>query len=268
MKLRKSLLTTAGAIVVLLVATIAPVSAKSVSQVPGSCSAGTAGYGIFLQQGNVVTLGFGANAAGTWHIRIGEAGNPPILDYTASLGQQWTVSTNATMSSGSHVVTVNVDNLNTGEVCTSGMSFLVGGGGGGGTTTQPDLQLNASSSTGTPAPGAAYSYTFQVRNNGTATALGVYFLDILPVELPPASFGGVTTSDGSVCTVTPLDVQLQVNCDLGDMAVGAQKSVTIVVTAPLTSGLTYANGAVSYPSSVTSDKSLSNNSKSVSVTVR
>lgn len=129
----------------------------------------TAGYGIFLQQGSALTLGFGASgisSAGTWHVLSGEAGAPTIIDYTAALGQSWTVSANRTMPSGFHVVTVNVDNVNPGETCTPGMSFLVGGGGGG--TAQPDIQVSGSVSTGTPAAGAQFSYTFQVKRSGVS----------------------------------------------------------------------------------------------------
>jgi uncharacterized repeat protein (TIGR01451 family) len=136
--------------------------------------------------------------------------------------------------------------------------------------TQPDIQLSGSASTNSPAAGATYSYTFQAKNSGTATAPGVQFITVLPVELPPASFKSVTNSDGSACTAQFVDAQVYIACNLGDMAVGVQKTVTIVVTAPA-SGLTYSDWATAYESDVLTnllaDKNLGDNVKAIKVTV-
>ena len=139
---------------------------------------------------------------------------------------------------------------------------------------QPDIQLTGSASTDNPAPGATYSYTFQVKNSGTATSPGVSFQTVLPQELPPTSFQSVTNSDGSACT-TVMDYsgtnQVFIGCGLGDMTVGAQKTITIVVSAPLTLG-TFATLVTAYPSDVLTnllaDKNLGDNFKSITVTVR
>ena len=167
-------------------------------------------------------MGFGAtglSSAGTWHTLIGEAGLPPMIDYTAYRGQSWTVSTNKTLSSGLHVVAVTVTNVNTGEICTTGMQFLVGGGGGGTAAPGPlpDIQISGSPSTGTPAAGAQFSYTYQIKNSGQATATAEAFTDVLPSELDPLGFRSVTVSDGSACTAPtiPDSNQVLISCDLG-----------------------------------------------------
>jgi uncharacterized repeat protein (TIGR01451 family) len=274
MKLRRTVLGLTAAVVIVLVGATQQASAKSVSQVPASCSAGTAGYGVFLQAGSLVTVGFGASglsSAGTWHVLIAEAGNPPIIDYTSSMGQQWTVSTNRTMPSGLHVVSVNVNNLVTGETCTSGFQFLVGGGGGGAATAQPDLQVTGSASTGTPAAGAELIYTFQIKNSGTAAANGVVFTDVLPVELGASfrSFNHVFVTAPvfrDVCTATNFDPDpLTIACDLGTLVAGSQVTITLSVNAPVTPG-TFINTGTATTTDV--DKNLANNDKTISVTVR
>src|SRR5450759_1681531 len=84
---------------------------------------------------------------------------------------------------------------------------------------------------------------------GTATSPGVQFGTVLPIELPALSFQSVTKSDGSACMVNFVDGQVYIACYLGDMAVGAQKTITIVVTAPLTLG-TFGTLATAYPADV------------------
>lgn len=142
--------------------------------------------------------------------------------------------------------------------------------GGAGGTVQPDVQLSGSASTAAPAAGATYSYTFQARNSGTATAPGVTFITVLPTELQPALFRSVTNSDGSACTANAVDAQVYIACSLGDLAVGVQKSLTIVVAAPA-AGLTYSVQATAYESDVLTnllaDKNLGDNVKTIKVTV-
>jgi uncharacterized repeat protein (TIGR01451 family) len=146
------------------------------------------------------------------------------------------------------------------------VAFASGGGG----TLQPDVQLSGSASTNSPAAGATYSYTFQAKNSGTATAPGVTFFTVLPPELSPALFQSVTNSDGSACTANPVDAQVYVACFLGDVAVGVQKTLTIVVTAPA-AGLTYSVQATAYEfdaaTNLLADKNLGDNVKTIKVTV-
>jgi len=141
---------------------------------------------------------------------------------------------------------------------------------GGTNISQPDIQLNGSASTTAPAAGATYSYTFQAKNSGTAIAPGVQFITVLPAELAPALFHSVTNSDGSSCTAQFVDAQVYIACNFGDMAVGVQKTVTIVVTAPA-AGLTYSVQATAYESDVLTnllaDKNLGDNVKTIKVTV-
>src|SRR5450759_3763656 len=133
------------------------------------------------------------------------------------------------------ILTTACDTATNPAALLSGPRASVSGGGG---TVQPDIQLNGSASTNSPVAGATYSYTFQAKNSGTATAPGVTFGTVLPGQLPPALFQRVTNSDGSACTAQFVDAQVYIACNLDDMAVGVQKTITIVVTAPA-SGLTY-----------------------------
>ena len=140
---------------------------------------------------------------------------------------------------------------------------------GGSNIAQPDVQLSGSASSGAPASGATYSYTFQAKNSGTATAPQVQFVTVLPIELPPASFHSVTVSDGSLCTAQFVDAQVYVACSLGDMPVGNQKTITIMVSAPTTS-LTYSVLATAYEydvlTNLLADKNLGDNAKTITVT--
>jgi len=151
----------------------------------------------------------------------------------------------------------------------SGLSGPRASASGGTSVAQPDIQLNGSSSTNSPAAGATYSYTFQAKNSGTAVAPGVAFTTVLPAELPPASFQRATQGDGTPCAVSVAG-QVSISCGLGDMAVGVQKTVTIVVMAPTTSG-TYSVSASAYESDVATnslaDKNLADNTKAISVSV-
>lgn len=94
---------------------------------------------------------------------------------------------------------------------------------------------------------------------------------VLPPELSPLTFQSVTNSDGSACTVSFADNQVFIYCPLGDMAVGAQKTITIVVSAPVTLG-TVSVEAVAYPfdaaTNPLADKNLGDNNKTITVTVR
>ena len=127
--MRRSLLTFAAAAAMVL-AIVAPASAKSIGHLGASCSAGTAGYGIYQQQGSQVTLGFGAGgngSVGTWHTTVTDNGTAvptTILDYTGYMGvPSWTVSTAKTFPRGFHYIAIQADNLTTGESCVSGVNF-------------------------------------------------------------------------------------------------------------------------------------------------
>lgn len=123
--MRRSILTLAAAGALVAVA-VSPASAKSISRIGASCSAGTAGYGIFMEQGSRVTLGFGASgtgASGTWHTSIVDNGTTTILDYTGATGSAWSVSTTKTLPRGVHAVSIRSDNLVSGESCSLNLSF-------------------------------------------------------------------------------------------------------------------------------------------------
>ncbi len=89
-----------------------------------------------------------------------------------------------------------------------------------------DLQLTGSASQGSPPVGGTYSYTYQVKNAGPwPTSGGASFSDDLPASL---AFVAVTATSGA-CTGGQT-----VSCALGDLANGAQATITITVRAPPT----------------------------------
>lgn len=73
-----------------------------------------------------------------------------------------------------------------------------------------------------PAPGQAYTYTITATNSGHTPLLGAVLTDPLPAGLTVSS---AVTSSGS-CTTTAT----QVDCSLGDMAMGASRTITVGVT--------------------------------------
>jgi len=87
-----------------------------------------------------------------------------------------------------------------------------------------DVQVTGSSNNGSPPLGSAFTYTFQVKNNGPfATFGGVSFTDALP---PSLTFLSVSTDVGSCAGGAT------VSCDLGDLPVGVQATIRIMVQAP------------------------------------
>jgi uncharacterized repeat protein (TIGR01451 family) len=119
-----------------------------------------------------------------------------------------------------------------------------------------DVQVTGSSTNGSPPLGSAFTYTFQVKNSG-----------------PFATFGGVSFTDGLPASLTFLDVSSDVgtcsggatvSCALGDLPVGSQATIKILVQAPPVSQ-TIANTA-SVAIGQQTDRQLANNSVTVTVT--
>jgi len=87
-----------------------------------------------------------------------------------------------------------------------------------------DVQVTGSSNNGSPPLGSAFTYTFQVRNAGPfATFGGVSFTDVLPASL---TFLDVA-SDVGTCSGGAT-----VSCAIGDLSVGRQATIKILVQAP------------------------------------
>jgi uncharacterized repeat protein (TIGR01451 family) len=104
--------------------------------------------------------------------------------------------------------------------------------------------------------GSPFAYSFQVKNNGPLPTGGVTFDDLLPASLQLV--GTPTISVGS-CTTSA--VSNSVHCDIGDLAVGQQSTITLSATA--TTG-----GAVSNTATVAmtgADLHPANNSVTVTV---
>lgn len=120
-KLRRPLAAAATA-AALLVPGAGAAQARSISRVPASCAGATAAYGIFMEQGSPVTLGFGANTAGRWHVTITDR-TTRFVDYTVDFGAAWSASTDGKLPRGAHHVTVNAENVGTSETRAAAISF-------------------------------------------------------------------------------------------------------------------------------------------------
>ncbi len=125
-------------------------------------------------------------------------------------------------------------------------------------TGQPtDLQIDKSVAPTTAVAGSGrFTYTLTVANNGPAPASAVQVVDALPPEF---MFVSATASSGSVCNAG-------VTCDLGEMAVGDEVTITIVAAVPsdVASG-TYTNTAS--VGSASPDGNQANNEASAQTTV-
>jgi uncharacterized repeat protein (TIGR01451 family) len=122
-----------------------------------------------------------------------------------------------------------------------------------------DLQVTGFASTGSPTVGSTFTYTFQVKDNGPQPAPGVSFADVIPAG---ETFVSASTNlAGQTCGLSAG----QVNCSLGDLAVGAQANVTITVIAPSTPTTITDTATVSM---TVTDLKPSNNSVAVTVQVK
>lgn len=141
-----------------------------------------------------------------------------------------------------------------------------GGGGGGGTvaTASADLQVSGSASTSSPDPGSAFTYSFLVKNSGGSTATNV----VLTNPVPSATTPNWATMNGSVLPCVAIGDPaggLSYQCTIGTIVKGGQATVVISVTAPEVAQ------SFTDTASVTSDVAdpvLTNNAKTVSVTVK
>jgi uncharacterized repeat protein (TIGR01451 family) len=93
--------------------------------------------------------------------------------------------------------------------------------GSGGLADSADLELTKSDSPDPVATGAALTYTIEVKNNGPDTATAVEVSDKLP--------SGVDFVSVSASTGTCKRMGRNVTCELGDLANGAARTVTIQV---------------------------------------
>lgn len=101
-----------------------------------------------------------------------------------------------------------------------------------------DLQVGGSASTGSPPAGATFNYTFQVKNSGPRYASGISFAGTVAAEL--SRVRAFTSASGGACTVSGAAI----DCQLGDLPVGGQASVTVYAVAPLTPGTYDASATV------------------------
>lgn len=124
---------------------------------------------------------------------------------------------------------------------------------------QTDIQTTASSSNSAPAAGSQFTYTFQVKNNGPFNSMDpVIFTDNLPGNLKLVS---AATNLGSCSTA------LNINCNLGRLAVGAQATIIVTVTAP-PAAQSFTNTGTATLQSGQTDRALANNTASLTLTSR
>jgi len=120
-----------------------------------------------------------------------------------------------------------------------------------------DLQLTKSvTPTSAIAGSGRFTYTLVVTNNGPAAANAVQVVDAYPREF---DFVSATASDGSVCNQG-------MTCDLHEMTVGEQVTITLVVDVPsdVAAGI-YTNTAT--VGSASPESNLNNNTASASTNV-
>jgi uncharacterized repeat protein (TIGR01451 family) len=78
---------------------------------------------------------------------------------------------------------------------------------------------------GSPPLGSTFNYTFQVKNNGPLPAGGVTFDDTLPASI---RLVGNPTIDIGACVANT--VSNSVHCDIGNLGVGQQSTITLSAT--------------------------------------
>jgi uncharacterized repeat protein (TIGR01451 family) len=88
-----------------------------------------------------------------------------------------------------------------------------------------DIQVTGSANSGSPPLGGTFNYTFQVKNNGPIPAGGVTFDDALPVSIHVAAN---PTVDVGSCTANT--VSNSVHCDIGNLGVGQQSTISLAAT--------------------------------------
>ena len=88
-----------------------------------------------------------------------------------------------------------------------------------------DIQVTGSSNNGSPAVGSTFNYTFQVKNNGPLPAAVVTFDDSLPAAI---TLGSTLTIDNGSCAAGA--ATNSVHCDIGDLGVGQQSTITFSAT--------------------------------------
>jgi uncharacterized repeat protein (TIGR01451 family) len=121
-----------------------------------------------------------------------------------------------------------------------------------------DVQISGSASTGSPAPGSLFRYVFQVKNGSGQPAYGVTFSDSVPASEIPL---GVFTTSNAPCSISG-DIA---TCNLGDLPVGGQVTVTLSVDAPAVTGAV-SDSASAYATNA--DTNPNNNTVSVTVNVK
>ena len=109
--------------------------------------------------------------------------------------------------------------------------------------------------------GSMLSYTIRITNAGPKTASGLVATDTIPQG---ETFAAVTTSIGT-CSQPPPGGGGTVSCSISSLAYGASATITLKVTVVAARGASVTDTAS--VSSTSYDPNLTNNSKSVTVTV-
>jgi len=124
-----------------------------------------------------------------------------------------------------------------------------------------DVRLALTASSAAPVSGSMLSYTIRITNAGPKTASGLVATDTIPQG---ETFAAVTTSIGT-CSQPPPGGGGTVSCSISSLAYGASATITLKVTVVAARGASVTDTAS--VSSTSYDPNLTNNSKSVTVTV-
>lgn len=101
-----------------------------------------------------------------------------------------------------------------------------------------DLQITKTDSVDPVNRGDQLTYTLTVVNNGPSAATNVEVVDTLPSDVTFVSATGGTVTAGTVGTSDPVTI------DLGSMASGATRTITIVVNVSQSAATTFSNTAL------------------------
>jgi len=134
-----------------------------------------------------------------------------------------------TANDGAETVTLPAVNTNAARIqvaCANNIFFDISDASFQVVDTYPDLTLAQGASASPAFVNRPLTYTLSVTNSGNTTLSGVVVTDTLPAQAGYVSdTGGCSQLPGSV-----------LRCPLGDLAVDASRTFTVVVTAPATEG--------------------------------
>jgi len=210
---------------------VLPAEVSIVSYLPsqGSCNAGVPGDALQPLTCNMGALATSASAT----IQVVVKVNPNVPDGTIIVNNAVASSDYADPNTGNNNVTASTS-----------------------VQARADLVITKVSDAAVYKPSSRIAYTIQVVNAGASDALAVVVTDFLP-----ATQQAIYLSDTGGCTMT----QLQLSCNMGNMAVGTSKSFNVYMTVKGSRGQVSNTASVS---SATVDPVAPNNTSTSIITVK